>query len=261
VLSRRRFLLAVPAVAAVAAIALRQGEPVDAAECCTSPDLPRAGFDPAGAAPSVLSQADKFGLPFRTPPGPDTWLLGQGYGNTTGAFNQRRTQYGAGQGLHFGLDFSCPCGTPVVAIGDGVVNAVDGPYGSAPHNVMIDHGNGYSSLYGHLVERSTDVRVGQRVQKGQVIGRSGDSQFTCYSAPHLHLEIRNAAKNRAYNPIPLIDADWPSLALIGSFNRGFARDLTDPRRWQHVDEQPEVIFGGRLLNDYQQSWPPDRSQR
>src|SRR5512143_3322842 len=66
-----------------------------------------------------------FGLPFADPPGPNTWYLGGGYGNTVGAYFQRDTTYRAGQGLHFGVDFAAPCGTPVIAIGDGTVAKVD----------------------------------------------------------------------------------------------------------------------------------------
>ncbi|HJS28791.1 MAG TPA: M23 family metallopeptidase, partial [Anaerolineales bacterium] len=109
-----------------------------------------AGLAPAAGRASA-QDGPPFGLPFEGMPGPSTWLVGQIYGNTTGAFNQRSTTYGAGQGIHFGIDFSAPCGTPVVAIGDGVVSKVDAMYhGSAPHNLMIDHANGYASFYGHL---------------------------------------------------------------------------------------------------------------
>ena len=79
-----------------------------------------------------------FQLPFAEPSGPDTWLMAQPYGNTTGAYRQRFTTYGASGGIHFGLDLAAPCGTEVVAIADGVVFAVDGPFGSPPHNLMID---------------------------------------------------------------------------------------------------------------------------
>src|SRR5262245_2912869 len=82
---------------------------------------------------SVHAQETKpFILPFQQPPGPNTWLLGQLYGNTTGAYSNRRQFYTAGQGLHFGLDFSAPCGTPLIAIGDGVVLGADTSMGSAP---------------------------------------------------------------------------------------------------------------------------------
>ncbi|MDW8327497.1 MAG: M23 family metallopeptidase [Anaerolineales bacterium] len=206
----------------------------------------------------LRAQPKPFGLPFNTPPGPNTWLVGQMYGNTIGAYRWRRIWYGAGQGLHFGIDFSARCGTPVVAIGDGVVTKVDAAeHGAGPHNLMIDHPNGYASFYGHLLERAS-VEVGQTVARGQVVGKTGDPDLTCSSRPHLHLEIRSGYDYRiAYNPVTLIDADWDSLMLAGPFQRGYQRDLNNPRRWQFPDDQPEVRFGGDLLNDYARTWPPD----
>ena len=107
-----------------------------------------------------------FRLPFQDPPGPHTWLLGQAYGNTAGAYRQRATTYAAGQGLHFGVDLSARCGYEIVAIGDGVVTKVDAlEHGSAPHNLMIDHPNGYASFYGHLLERP-DLVVGMAKDLG-----------------------------------------------------------------------------------------------
>jgi murein DD-endopeptidase MepM/ murein hydrolase activator NlpD len=197
-----------------------------------------------------------FQLPFIDPSGPSTWLLGQTYGNTVGAFRQRRNSYEAGQGLHFGVDFSAACGYPIVAIGDGVVSKVDAmAHGSAPHNLMIDHPNGYASFYGHLLE-TPDLKVGQAVKAGEVIAKVGDPDLSCKSRPHLHLEIRNAGVyNRAYNPLALIDADWDSLALTGPSGTAFARDTSDPRRWQSLYDQPEVQFWGFMLNDYPNPWP------
>lgn len=203
----------------------------------------------------IAKPTRQFGLPLQGSPGPSTWLLGQLYGNTTGAYRQRNTGYRAGQGVHFGLDFSARCGTPVVAIGDGVVTEVDGPHGSPPHNLVIDHGNGLSSLYGHLLERSP-LRLGSRVKRGQVVGKVGDSQFSCTAAPHLHLEIRDSSHQRFFNPIPYIAADWDSLSLVGGFSRGFQRDLDNPRRWQYPDSQPQARRGGPLLNNYNRTWPP-----
>jgi len=90
---------------------------------------------------AAQSEAEKpFILPFKEPPGPDTWLMAQPYGNTIGAYFQRDTTYGAGQGIHFGIDFSAPCGTEIVAIADGVVLEADNMnFGSLPHILMIDH--------------------------------------------------------------------------------------------------------------------------
>ncbi len=104
-----------------------------------------------------------------------------------------------------------------------------------------------------------DVQVGQQVKAGEVVALSCDSEGpSCDGRPHLHLEIRDLRHVRKYNPIILIQADWDNLALVGSFSQGFERDLDNPRRWQYMDDQPETVIGGPLLNDYAHPWPPDR---
>ncbi len=214
-----------------------------------------AHYAPALPDARIAPPSRQFGLPFAGDPGPNSWMFTQAYGNTTGGYRRRNSDYRAGQGIHFGLDFSAPCGTTVRAIGDGTVTEVDGPHGSPPHNLVILHAGNLASLYGHLQKRS-GVRVGQRVKRGDPIGLSGDSQFTCISAPHLHLEVRDASHQRFFNPVLYIDADWSTLALAGSFGRGFQRDLNDPRRWQRLDDQPQARRGQRLLNEFARPWPP-----
>jgi len=199
----------------------------------------------------------KYGLPFAAEPGPNTWQLGQFYGNTTGAFARRVEWYAAGQGIHFGIDFSAKCGTQVVSIGDGVVVGVDNlAHGSAPHNLIIAHPEGYNSLYGHLLKRP-DLKVGDVVKKGQPVALTGDPDLTCTSRPHLHLEIRSKDMSRAYNGHTLIDADWDALMLVGAFGRGFQRDLDDPRKWQNLLDQPSITFGGSFINEFKHNWPQD----
>ncbi|SMB83766.1 M23 family metallopeptidase [Deinococcus hopiensis] len=209
------------------------------------------------ALSSLPRPTGQYGLPFAAPPGPDTWLLGQVYGNTTFAYEQRRNLYGNGQGVHFGLDFSAPCGTPVVAIADGTVAEVDGPHGSAPHNLVIDHPDGLSSLYGHLLKRPT-VKVGQRIWRGEEVALSGDSQETCASEPHLHLELRDHSHQALVNPIGYLQADWASLGLVNPDMEGggFQQDLRQPGIWQFLDDQPSVRLHGPLLNNFAQPWPP-----
>ncbi|MBI3362706.1 MAG: M23 family metallopeptidase [Chloroflexi bacterium] len=208
-------------------------------------------------ATRTASELKPFRLPFTSPAGPATWYLAQPYGNTVGAYFQRHDTYRYGQGIHFGVDFAAPCGTEIVAIGDGVVSEVDKlSHGALPHNLLIDHPNGYTSFYGHLLRRA-QLYPGQRVTAGQVVALSGDPDETCHSRPHLHLEIRDHSHTRAYNPVTLIDADWNALALAGPSARGFERDLDDPRRWQFLDDQPDIVFSGRLLNDYDYPWPPE----
>jgi murein DD-endopeptidase MepM/ murein hydrolase activator NlpD len=215
----------------------------------------------AAYLPLAMAQSETqkpFILPFKEPPGPDTWLMAQPYGNTTGAYRQRNTTYHAGQGIHFGVDFSAPCGTEVVAIADGIIFAVDNlNFGSGPHNLMMDHPDlGYASFYGHLLERP-ELEAGQQVKVGEVVGLSGDPAETCYGRPHIHLEIRDLRHWRKYNPQILIEADWDNLALVGPFSRAFERDLDDPRKWQYLDDQPEIVVGGPLINDFANPWPPD----
>jgi hypothetical protein len=80
---------------------------------------------PRSAAQDPAPDEPPFSLPFDGPAGPNTWLYEQHYGNTTPAFNFGDQWYASGQGLHFGVDFEAQCGTPVLAIADGVVAHVD----------------------------------------------------------------------------------------------------------------------------------------
>lgn len=92
---------------------------------------------------------------------------------------------GAYQSSHSGLDIGAAYGAGIVASDGGTVTCagVKGGYGSC---VMIDHGNGYYTLYGHM--SSISVTLGQSVSKGDTIGYVGDSGIT--NGPHLHFEIR-----------------------------------------------------------------------
>lgn len=225
--------------------------------------LAALGSGPATARPAPQTGPEgppPFVLPFQGDPGPSTWMLGQLYGNTTGAFFFGDDWYAAGQGLHFGLDFVAPCGTPIVSLGDGrVVQADWSARGAGPHNLVVEYPEqGVTALYGHLLERP-DLSPGESIARGQVIGLSGDPDVTCDSRPHLHLEIRDPSYTVAYNPIPWIEADWDALMLAGPFSEvQFARDLSDPLRWVRLDDQPDTFFGGARVNRYPQAWPAER---
>jgi hypothetical protein len=61
--------------------------------------------------------------------------------------------------------------------------------------------------------------------------------------------------SQTVNPIPLIDADWRTLMIGASTTgTGFAVNFDDPSRWQHIDDQPSIVFGGARLNDYRDAW-------
>jgi murein DD-endopeptidase MepM/ murein hydrolase activator NlpD len=87
---------------------------------------------------------------------------------------------------HEGLDIINDVGTPVVASGDGTVEIAGPSGGGYGLIVMINHGFGYQTLYGHLSKIL--VREGHRVKRGDIIAKSGRSGLV--SGPHLHYEVR-----------------------------------------------------------------------
>ena len=87
--------------------------------------------------------------------------------------------------LHAGLDFAAPIGTPIYATADGVVKEADFNEGGYGNHVVINHGYGYETLYGHMVRMK--VRPGQKVKRGEVIGYVGSTGKS--TGPHCHYEV------------------------------------------------------------------------
>jgi murein DD-endopeptidase MepM/ murein hydrolase activator NlpD len=97
--------------------------------------------------------------------------------------------------FHTGIDFTAPRGTEIFATGDGVVATLDRDNRGYGHHIIINHGFGYETLYAHLSK--FNVRAGQKVKRGDVIGYVGSTGTS--TAPHLHYEvIKNGEK---INPI------------------------------------------------------------
>ena len=97
--------------------------------------------------------------------------------------------------FHEGMDFTAPTGTEVYATGDGVIEVVKSSKRGYGKRVVIDHGFGYKTRYAHLNE--FNVRRGQEVKRGEVIGYVGSSGLSV--APHLHYEVMKGNKN--VNPV------------------------------------------------------------
>ena len=88
--------------------------------------------------------------------------------------------------FHNGMDFTAPAGTDIYSSGNGVVLSVQSSQRGLGKNIIIDHGFGYSSIYAHL--SNFNVRAGQKVQRGDVIGYVGSTGTSI--ANHLHYEIK-----------------------------------------------------------------------
>lgn len=87
--------------------------------------------------------------------------------------------------FHAGLDFSAPQGTPIYATADGNVNIAGSTGNGYGNHVVINHGYGYETLYGHMVR--VKVRRGQSVKRGEVIGWVGSTGKS--TGPHCHYEV------------------------------------------------------------------------
>jgi murein DD-endopeptidase MepM/ murein hydrolase activator NlpD len=88
--------------------------------------------------------------------------------------------------FHYGMDFTAPFGTDVYATGNGTVVAILSAQRGLGKHIIIDHGFGYTSIYAHL--SNFNVRVGQKVQRGDIIGFVGSTGTSV--ANHLHYEVK-----------------------------------------------------------------------
>jgi murein DD-endopeptidase MepM/ murein hydrolase activator NlpD len=113
---------------------------------------------------------------------PNLWPV---EGQVTGSFGERIDPFNGEGAFHSGVDISSTYGTPVIAPADGTVAFADflGGYGRA---IVIDHGHGISTRFGHLANFA--VIAGQHIQRGDTIGYVGLSGRS--TGPHLHYEVR-----------------------------------------------------------------------
>lgn len=92
--------------------------------------------------------------------------------------------------MHEGIDFTAPIGTEIYATGNGVIQKVEYNGRGYGNNVVINHGFGYQTLYGHMSRFK--VRVGQRVNRGDIIGYVGNTGAS--TGPHVHYEVIKSGK-------------------------------------------------------------------
>ena len=97
--------------------------------------------------------------------------------------------------FHAGLDFSAPQGTPIYATADGTISTAGNSGNGYGNHVIINHGYGYETLYGHMVR--VKVKNGQTVKRGEVIGWVGSTGKS--TGPHCHYEVHKNGEK--INPI------------------------------------------------------------
>jgi murein DD-endopeptidase MepM/ murein hydrolase activator NlpD len=88
--------------------------------------------------------------------------------------------------FHAGLDFAAPQGTPIYATANGTVEVAGNTGNGYGNHVVINHGYGYGTLYGHMFK--VKARPGQKVKRGEVIGYVGSTGKS--TGPHCHYEVR-----------------------------------------------------------------------
>lgn len=118
----------------------------------------------------------------------DLRQMASGFGYRSDPFTKIRK-------FHAGMDFSARTGTPIFATGDGVVVAADNKLSGYGNRVVIRHGFGYETLYGHMSRFK--AKAGQKVKRGDVIGYVGSTGRS--EAPHLHYEVHK--NGEVVNPL------------------------------------------------------------
>lgn len=210
------------------------------------PPAPAVISTPGGPGDAVSSQRPVFAmLPVAGQP-----RISQLYGYTK--FARTAPYYGACQGMHPGIDFAVPEGTPLLAVGYGLVvyagPTQGAPFGGAPPMIAIVRYGSLYVIYGH----SSALRVskGQLVGPGEVVTLSGT-----YGGPHLHFEVRpvpakllgNADPQQpAVNPGTTMNPlDYFSVEQGAYFERWFGQlGGTSHFCRGGLRDQPEIVFGG-----------------
>ena len=123
------------------------------------------------------------------------------------AYGLRNDPFEGRRKMHAGIDLSAPIGTPIYATADGVVSDAGYNSGGYGNLIKINHGRNIETRYAHL--SSIGVRPGQRVTRGQLIGRMGSTGRSTGS--HLHYEVR--IDGNPVNPIPFMKSTDYLLAM------------------------------------------------
>lgn len=112
------------------------------------------------------------------------------YLRTTSTYGMRKDPVTKEDKMHKGVDFSAKTGTPVIATASGTVEKVESLKGGYGNYIQLKHDDQYQTLYAQLSEMN--VQVGDKVEKGQLIGKVGNTGHS--TGPHLHYEVIKAGE-------------------------------------------------------------------
>jgi murein DD-endopeptidase MepM/ murein hydrolase activator NlpD len=138
---------------------------------------------------NLLSRSDKYIKTIRKMPlgYPMRGRLTSGFGRRSDPFNNRPA-------FHAGIDLKGKIGQKIKATADGIVTISSYEKSGFGNYVIVRHGNGYETVFGHMQKRL--VKKGERIQRGQVVGLMGNTGRS--TGPHLHYEVRY--KGKPINP-------------------------------------------------------------
>lgn len=166
---------------------------VAAAKAAEAAKAAKASRSGGGDSSSVASVEEYSG-------GDGPYLRPVGYARISSPFGYRThpVTHEVGK-LHTGVDFAVPQGTSIHAADSGTVVLAQW-YSGYGYCVIIDHGGGVWTLYGHIREGGIRVKEGERVERGQTIAESGSTGRS--TGPHLHFEVR--INGKPVNPMPYL---------------------------------------------------------
>jgi murein DD-endopeptidase MepM/ murein hydrolase activator NlpD len=142
---------------------------------------------------------------------------------------------------HNGIDYAAAPGTPVRAVGDGVIGRAGwgGGYGNV---VDIRHARGYTSRYAHLRGFASGIRAGARVRQGDVIGYVGSTGLA--TGPHLHYEFHSGGRPVDPNSIRYLTGEPLSPRNRSTFDSSVGLQLSFLERWlESLDRVPVHLAG------------------
>ncbi|MCC8061917.1 MAG: M23 family metallopeptidase [Rikenellaceae bacterium] len=133
----------------------------------------------------------------------------------TASFGERVHPFFKTMSQHNGVDYSVPVGTAVFATADGTVRSLQTRGQTSGLSLVIDHGNGYETVYSHLDK--VVAQPGRKVSRGDIIAFSGNSGLSF--APHLHYEVRY--RGTAVDPVNyfFMELDMPRMRRLREISR------------------------------------------